>query len=164
MGPTDKVAVVGKAEDVDFDMVDANGNPISNPSYHAASKQEIRFRFTARNTTIGKGGYIKVLLPSLWARATTGNAPAQVAVDTTLTSKDVIDNKLRKSPVSAGGQTITLYTYNAEKEKGLAKGDSVTVRFGIKHSDTKDYRIEMPNVAGDIEAMGSFKAGTGFTT
>ena len=164
VGPADKVAVVGKVEDVDFDMVDANGNPISNPSYHAASKQEIRFRFTARNTTIGKGGYIKVLLPSLWARATTGNAPAQVAVDTTLTSKDVIDNKLRKSPVSAGGQTITLYTYNAEKEKGLAKGDSVTVRFGIKHSDTKDYRIEMPNLAGDIEAMGSFKAGTGFTT
>ena len=132
-GPEAEITVVGKAEDVIFEMVDANGNPISNPSYHAASKQEIRFRFTARNTTIGKGGYVKVLLPSLWGRATTGNAPAQVAVDTTLTAKDVIDNKLRKSPVSAGGRTITIYTYNAEKKMGLAKGDSVTVRYGIKH-------------------------------
>ena len=53
-------------------MVDANGNPISNPSYHAASKQEIRFKFTARNTTIGKGGYIKVFCHRF------GDVPPQV--------------------------------------------------------------------------------------
>ena len=88
VGPTDKITVVGIGEDVDFEMVDENGNPIPDPSYPAASKQMIRFRFTARNTPIGDGGYVKVQLPPAWSGATTGNSPRHVELDTDLTAND----------------------------------------------------------------------------
>ena len=125
----------------------------------------IRFRFTARNTPIGEGGYVKVQLPPAWSGATTGNSPRHVELDTDLTAKTVIDEKLRQnSPVSASGSTITVYTYNKAKKTGLAKNDSVTIRFGtMPDADDKDYRVPMSDRAGDIEVKSVFKAGTGFT-
>ena len=164
VGPTDEITVVGTGEDVDFEMVDENGNPIPDPSYPAASKQMIRFRFTARNTPIGEGGHVKVQLPPAWSGATTGNSPRHVELDTDLTLMTVIDEQLRQnSPVSASSSTITIYTYNKAKKKGLAKGDSVTIRFGTMPDADKDYRVPMSDRAGDIEVKSVFKAGTGFT-
>ena len=157
------VTVVGKAEDVRFEIVDlSNGNPIE-ASFPAASKQEIGFRFTAENTNIEADGYFKVTVPSNWpAVSRTGSASAAKVQISELTTEAIRD-ALPKTPLSASGRTITVRIDNSTTENRLKKGESITVQYGVKVADDKDYRAMIPSVAGEQMIRPEFKAYTGLT-
>ena len=144
-----KITVVGKTEDVTLEIVDLdNGNPID-PSYPAASKQEIGIRFTATNTVIGENGSFSVTVPSLWSGVslTGSTSVAKVQISETLTTEAIRD-ALPKNALRAGGRTITVRIDDGTVTNTLAKGASITVQYGVKVDDDKDYRATMPDVAG----------------
>ena len=159
-----KITVVGKTEDVTLEIVDlTNGNPID-PSYNAASKQEIGIRFTATNTVIGENGYFKVTVPSPWSGVSTSGSSsvAKVQISEALTTKAIRD-ALPKNALSASGRTITVRIDNSTVKNTLAKGASITVQYGVKVADDKDYRATMPDVAGSGAMFtGKFKAHSSF--
>ena len=66
-----KVAVVGTTrEDVVFEIIDNDfADPVSEPSYAAASKQSIRFRFTLDKTVIQPDGRLWFTIPVGWTSA-----------------------------------------------------------------------------------------------
>ena len=163
-GTSFTVTVVGKAEDVRVEVVDLdNGNPID-PSFTATSKQTIGFRFTAENTNIEDSGYFKITLPSNWAPVsrTGSSSAAKVMIHETLTTKAIRD-ALPKTALSASGRTITVRIDDGTTKNRLKKGQSITVQYGVKVSDAKDYRATMPNVAGEQMIRPEFKAYTGLT-
>ena len=150
------IPVVGKAGDVKVEIVDlSNDNPID-PSFPAASKQEIGIRFTAENTTIQENGYFKVTVPSNWSRTTTGNGVAQVKMSD-LTGEG-IRGDLPKTALSASGKTITVKIDDSTTTYSLAKGGSITVQYGVDPDGDKDYRAVMPSVAGEQMITAKFKA------
>ena len=151
-----KVTVVGKAEDFEFAIVDlSTGNPID-AMFHAASKQEIGLRITAANSTIQENGYVKITVPSLWSSASTGNRVAQVKISD-LTEKAIRD-ALPKNALSASGRTITVKIDDSTTTYSLAQGSSITVQYGVKVDDAKDYRAMMPYQAGKMMVTAKVKA------
>ncbi len=151
-----KITIVGKAEDFEFAIVDlSTGNPIDG-MFHAASKQEIGFRITAANSTIQEDGFIRITVPSLWSGASTGNRVAQVKISD-LTEKAIRD-ALPARALSASGRTITVKIDDGTTKYSLAKGSSITVQYGVKVDDAKDYRALMPNQAGKMVVTAKVKA------
>ena len=127
------IVVVGTMQDdVAFEIVDDTGAPISAPYYPAASKQSIRFRFTAVNTVIQPGGMLQFTLPDGWSRPSitdTANRPTVSIVhlndDNEVTFVATVKDKWA---LSTRGYDVTL-TIDPTKGK-LGIGESVTIRYG----------------------------------
>ena len=166
MGTSAKITVVGKAADVRVEVVDLdNGNPLD-PSFDAASKQAIGFRFTAVNTSIEADGYFRITLPSNWAPTSkTGSltsAKVKIAKAVDAAGADISD-KLPTNSLSTGGRVITVRIDDGTTKNMLPKGGSITVQYGENVGTGKDYRAMMPRVAGDQMIRAEFKAYTGLT-
>ena len=166
MGTSAKITVVGKAGDVRVEVVDLdNGNPLD-PSFPAASKQAIGFRFTAVNTSIEADGYFRITLPSNWAptsrTGSTSSAKVKIAKAVDAAGAD-ISEKLPTNSLSAGGRVITVRIDDGTTKNMLPKGGSITVQYGENVGTGKDYRAMMPRVAGDQMIRAEFKAYTGLT-
>ena len=166
MGTSATITVVGKAADVRVEVVDLdNGNPLD-PSFDAASKQAIGFRFTAVNTSIEADGYFRITLPSNWAPTSkTGSASAaktKIAKAVDAAGADISEN-LPTNALSAGGRVITVRIDDGTVKNALPKGGSITVQYGENVGTGKDYRAMMPRVAGDQMIRAEFKAYTGLT-
>ena len=149
------VTVVGKGEDVDFEIVHLDSdNLIPHPNYPAASKQIIGFSFTARNTTIEEDGEVSIELPRLWTGASVRDRTGRATVSVV----DSPDGALSEDePLSVSGRTITLEIMK------LNRGESVTIQYGSNPDDEdKDYRVVMPDEAGDVTLTGRFKAHPSF--
>ena len=166
MGTSAKITVVGKAGDVRVEVVDLdNGNPLD-PSFDAASKQAIGFRFTAVNTSIEADGYFRITLPSNWAptskTGSTSAAKTKIAKAVDTAGVDISD-KLPTNSLSTGGRVITVRIDDGTTKNMLPKGGSITVQYGENVGTGKDYRAMMPRVAGDQMIRAEFKAYTGLT-
>ena len=149
-----QITVVGKGEDVDFEIVDLDSdNLIPAPSYPAASSQIIGFRFTARNTTIEEDGEVSIELPRLWTLPSVRNSSGRATVSVF----DAPDGALHEDePLSTSSREITL------EIKKLNKGQSVTIQYGLDPDGDKDYRAVMPDEAGKMTLTGRFKAHPSF--
>ena len=161
-GKSAPITVVGTGEDVDFEIVDlSDGSSDPSPSYPALSRQEIGFKFTARNTKVTEGGKFEIKLPNLWTSPSTTASSGRAQVKEVIAEGAKAVSKLER-PLTVSGRTIT-YTFGKE---GLAIGQSVTIQYGIDPDGDKDYRAKMPSVAGDVQVEGHFLASdnTGFET
>ena len=74
-----------------------------------------------------------VTVPSLWSRVslTGSTSVAKVQISEARTTKAIRD-ALPKNALSASGRTITVRIDNGTVENTLAKGDSITVQYGVK--------------------------------
>ena len=152
-----KITVVGKAEDFEFAIVDlSTGNPIDG-MFNAASKQEIGFRITAANSTIQENGYIEITVPALWSGVTTANRVAQVKISD-LTEKTIRDALPKRALSTPNSRTIKVAIDDSTTTYSLAKGSSITVQYGVKVDDAKDYRALMPHQAGKMPITAKAKA------
>ena len=134
------VAVVGKGEDVVFDIISDRNNLIPFPSYPAASSQIIKFRFTALNTTIEEGGEVSIVLPRHWTRPSVRDSSGRATVSVF----NAPDGALPEDePLGVSDRTITL------EIAGLDKGESVTIQYGADPDGDDDYRAVMQEEEGD---------------
>ena len=149
--------VVGTtAEDVAFRVVENGGVAVLAPSYPAASKQSIRFQFTAENTAIQPGGSLRFTVPGRWTLPSITDRMGRATVS--IVSEDDDGNEIlvseipktgeagagNKMKLSASGRSVTL-TIGAKG--GLAAGGSVTIQYGT--ADLTKFPIEIPSsVAG----------------
>ena len=175
-----EMVVVGTmADDVAFEIVDDTDSPVYNPSYPAASKQSIRFRFTAEDTAIQPGGRLRFTVPGRWTMPSLTDREGKATVS--IVSEDADGNEIlvselpktgeanagSKMRLSASGTSVTL-TIGASG--GLARGDTVTIQYGS--ADLTKFPIVIPSsVAGtsgsDVDGLaihGSYRVSgeTGF--
>ena len=151
------MVVVGTtAEDVAFRIVENGGVAVLAPSYPAASKQSIRFQFTAENTTIQPGGKLRFTVPSRWTFPSledrANRATVRIVSEDADGNEDLVTeipktgeaNAGSKMVLSVSGRTVTL-TMGATGE--LAEDASVTIQYGT--TDLTKFPIEIPSsVAG----------------
>jgi len=151
-----EMVVVGTmADDVAFEVVDDTDSPVYNPSYPAASKQSIRFRFTAEDTAIQPGGRLRFTVPGRWTMPslTDREGKATVSIVREVDGDEIFVSEVPKTgeanagsemKLAASGTSVTL-TIGASG--GLARGDTVTIRYGT--ADLTKFPVVIPDsVAG----------------
>ena len=161
------LVVVGKSNDVAFEIVDpTNDNPITTPYYSAASKHVIGFRFTATNTPIEDGGSFWFTVPGSWSTPdladTKGKARVGIVTDDGSLAEKVKDGAKTDDDdgwvLKRAGNRLTV-TIGPE---GLREGEGITIQYG-----TLDYLAEVQSTkAGTpdsdedgVRIRGFFKAG-----
>ena len=136
------MVVVGTMQsDVAFEIVDETGAPISAPEYNAASQASIRFRFTAENTVIQKGGTLRFTVPAEWSLPSV-TARANRATVSIVHVKDgaetFVSKVADKWALSARGRNVTL---TIDPKGKLDPGSSVIIRYGTP--DTTKYPVQI---------------------
>ena len=122
------LAVLGKSDDVAFEIVDEYDSASVDPGYAASSKQQILFQFTMTNTAIQEGGSIWFTVPGGWSSADVADKKditrvAIVADDGSLNEK--IDEG-KTLDLDASGRKFTLKV----GENGLEADSTVTIQYG----------------------------------
>ena len=156
------MVVVGTtAEDVAFRIVENGGVAVLAPSYPAASKQSIRFQFTAENTTIQPGGRLRFTVPGRWTMPSVTDRAGRATVS--IVSEDADGNEILVSQIpktgeadagskmvlSAAGRNVTV-TMGAKG--GLAEDASVTIQYGT--ADLTKFPVQIPaSVAGTADNL-----------
>ncbi len=140
------MVVIGTMQDdVDFEIVDDTGAPISAPEYPAASMQSIRFRFTAVNTVIQKGGMLQFTLPDGWSRPMTTDTANRATVSIVHLNDDNEETFVKavadKWALTTRGYDVTLTVDPAKGKLGI--GESVTIRYGT--ADLTKYPVVISN-------------------
>ena len=172
-GANKAMAVIGTdRDDVSFAIVDDTATPITAPSYPAASKQSIRFKFTAVDTVIQPGGTLRFTIPSdpnEWTRPSVTDTAnrATVGIVYTKDGEEVIEvSQKDKWALSTRGPDVILTV----DPKGMMNvGDSVTVQYGT--SDLTKYPVVISDSLrgtsdSDVDGlsiMAHYKVSTNFT-
>ena len=166
--------VVGTTEaDVAFEIVDNIGVTFLAPHYPAASKQSIRFQFTAENTAIRPGGILRFKVPGGWTMPSVTDRAGRATVG--IVSEDADGNEIVVSQVpktgeaGAGGKMVlstTSHNVNLTigAAGGLARGDSVMIQYGT--ADLTKFPAVIPasvsgtadNLADGFAIHGSYRA------
>ena len=159
--------------DVDFNIVENGGVSTLTPSYPAASKQSIRFQFTAENTPIQPNGILRFKVPGGWTMPSTidraGRATVSIVTEDD-DGKEILVSQLPKTGEANAGSKMKLsasshsVTVTMGSKGGLAKGGSVTIQYGT--ADLTKFPVTIPasvagtsgNDADGLAIHGSYRA------
>ncbi|RKU14344.1 hypothetical protein C6502_00555 [Candidatus Poribacteria bacterium] len=166
------MVVVGTMQDdVDFEIVDITGAPISAPEYHAASMRSIRFRFTAVNTVIQAGGTLRFTIPTGWTAPSTTDTANRATVSIVHLDDDNAETFVAtvadKWTLTTRGRRDVILTIAPKGKLGI--GESVTIRYGT--ADLTKYPVVISNSARGTSASdedglsikGSYRVATDFS-
>ena len=132
----------------------ATADPVALPHYNAASKENIRFRFTT--TTPIKGGYVQFTIPSGWAAPSLTDVAGKATVQlvdhdgtaVTFATPTGADDAER---LAVSGNTITVHI------KASPAG-TITVQYG--KGDGANRGMVQNRAVDNLEIVGRFKTGS----